>query len=89
MLDEGIVLANHRVNLTHPLHHLQVVDVDLGWNQVYIPEHKVSMEKYHSFHSVSCQVRKIVKEPCSNYLIGFQLSMCLFASKSFDKLANM
>ena len=70
-LDKGIVWAHNRVNLTHWLHHFQVVDVDLGWDQVNIPKNKVSMEKYHSFHALSCQVREIVEEAWCNYLVRF------------------
>jgi len=60
--EKGALGANHGVNLTHGLHDLQLIVVELGGHQIDIPHREVSVEKDDSLHGQLCQVGVILHE---------------------------
>ena len=62
MPQKGTLGADNGVDLTHLLHDLQVVVVELGWHQIDVPHRKVGMEEDDSLHGQLGEVREVLQE---------------------------
>ena len=60
--EEGTLRADNGVDLTHRLHDLELVVVQLGWHQIHVPHREVGVEKDNCFHRQLGQIRVILHE---------------------------
>ena len=51
IIHKGRFATNNGINLSKGLHGSQIGEIYLGRNQIDVPQHKVCVEIYHSFHA--------------------------------------
>ena len=89
MPQKGALWADNGVDLAHRFHDLEVVVVELGGHQVYIPHREVGVEEDDSFHCQLGEVGEVLEEARHNDRVGGQGKLCLDLRVRGDKSGHL